>query len=93
LINDDANPVGAVHLGLVQIVRVPGRVEIREKHVLEGHLVSPAELRDRLAQGANFETWSARLVEALSDLLPHRRPSSDREPAAASAVAPEGASA
>jgi len=73
-INDDANPVGAVHVGLVQIVRVHGSVEIREKHLLEGRLVCPAELRERLAQGANFETWSARLVEALPALLPHLFP-------------------
>ncbi len=69
LINDDSNAVGAVHVGLVQIVRVRGRVEIREKDVLEGRFVRPSELTERLAQGANFETWSAKLVAALPALL------------------------
>jgi len=69
VINDDANPVGAVHVGLVQIVDVRGRVGIRETQVLEGRLVTPAELRERLRDGANFETWSARLVEALPRLF------------------------
>lgn len=69
LINDDANPVGAVHVGLVQVVRVEGTVEIREKDVLEGRLVRPSELTRELREGANFETWSARLVEVLPTLL------------------------
>jgi predicted NUDIX family phosphoesterase len=70
LMNDDANAVGAVHVGVVQRVRVRGRVEIREKDVLEGHLVSPRELLERRQAGANFETWSAKLVDRLSEWLP-----------------------
>ena len=70
LINDDANPVGAVHVGLAQLVLVAGTVEIRETQVLEGRLVGPAELGERLLQGANFETWSARLIERAAAWLP-----------------------
>jgi predicted NUDIX family phosphoesterase len=69
LINDDSNPVGAVHVGLVQLVRVQGTVEIRETQMLEGRLASAAELLQMLRDGANFETWSAQLVAALPTLL------------------------
>ncbi len=70
LLNDDANPVGAVHVGVVQCVRLRGRVEIREKEVLEGELVSPHELLERRRAGANFETWSAKLVDHLPQWFP-----------------------
>ena len=68
---DDSNPVGAVHVGLVQVVRVRGTVEIRETDHLEGELVTLDELRERLAAGANYETWSRLLVERIDELLPH----------------------
>lgn len=73
ILNDDANAVGAVHLGLVQLVRTAGNVKIREEDVLEGRFVPRRELASRLAEGANFETWSARLVERLDDLLSSSR--------------------
>ncbi|MBI5431649.1 MAG: hypothetical protein HZA52_02335 [Planctomycetes bacterium] len=63
LLNDDSNSVGAVHVGLVQVVHVQGAVEIREKHVLQGEFTSLAELSRLLRTGANYETWSAKLVE------------------------------
>lgn len=68
-LNDDSNPVGAVHLGLVQIAEVDGTVEIREKDVLEGTLVSPQVLARRLAAGEDFESWSSILIERLPALL------------------------
>jgi len=71
VLNDDSNPVGAVHVGLVQVVRVRGTVEIREKDHLEGELVTLDELRERLEGGANYETWSKLLVERIDELLPH----------------------
>ena len=38
LLNDDTDPVGAVHLGVVYRVEAAGRpVGIRETHKLEGH--------------------------------------------------------
>jgi predicted NUDIX family phosphoesterase len=69
-LNDDSNPVGAVHLGIVQVASIAGSVEIRETEVLGGELVSPAELRDRLSRGENFETWSAILIDRIDELLP-----------------------
>ncbi len=74
LLNDDSNPVGAVHLGLVQVVRVAGSVKIREEDVLEGRLVPAAELRELLRSGANLETWSSILIENLEKLLLSRDP-------------------
>jgi predicted NUDIX family phosphoesterase len=70
ILNDDSNPVGAVHVGLVQLVRVTGDVSIREQDTLEGQFVEPDELRSRLEQGENFETWSSILVEHMDALLP-----------------------
>ncbi|MEW6072538.1 MAG: hypothetical protein AB1726_08095 [Planctomycetota bacterium] len=74
LLNDDSNPVGSVHLGLVQMVTVRGFVDIREREVLEGRLVSPAELHDLHTGGANFETWSAILIENFAKLPSPRHP-------------------
>lgn len=56
LINDDSNPVGSVHLGVVFTVEADGRaVSVREHEKLIGRWVTVDELRsvwDRL------ETWS-----------------------------------
>jgi len=68
-LNDDSSPVGAVHVGMVQIADVQGTVQIREKEVLEGRLATPAELRRRVRDGENFETWSSLLVEHTPSLL------------------------
>jgi predicted NUDIX family phosphoesterase len=69
ILNDDSNPVGAVHVGFVLRIRVEGSVRVRERDQLEGRLATPAELRELLDGGANFETWSALLVRHM-DLLP-----------------------
>lgn len=69
LLNDDSNAVGAVHVGLVQVVHVNGSVEIREREQLEGRLVPCEELSSLLERGANFETWSRMLLPHLGELL------------------------
>jgi predicted NUDIX family phosphoesterase len=77
LINDDANPVGAVHVGLVQVLYVAQgdlqHIQVKEEEVLEGTLVPPAELKRLADEGANFETWSRMLVDCIDQLLslPH----------------------
>lgn len=68
LINDDANPVGAVHVGLVGVVRLDRAPTIAETDVLEGQVVSVDELRRMRSEGANFETWSALLIDQLHAL-------------------------
>jgi predicted NUDIX family phosphoesterase len=70
LINDDSNAVGAVHVGVVQVIDMLAPVDIRERDQLEGRLVSSDDLRALLAQGANIETWSQLLIAHLDELLP-----------------------
>jgi predicted NUDIX family phosphoesterase len=75
LINDDSNPVGAVHVGLVQVLFLhKGSARVREEDILEGRMVAPDELQSLLAEDANFETWSRMLVERLGELLPLPQP-------------------
>lgn len=69
LLNDDSNPVGAVHVGVVQVVLLGAPPEIREKELLEGRLVSVQELRGMLTEGVNFETWSKLLIPRMDELV------------------------
>ncbi|MAF66508.1 MAG: hypothetical protein CMJ84_12730 [Planctomycetes bacterium] len=69
ILNDDANAVGAVHVGLVQLVGAQGSVEIRETDQLEGRLVDVRELQRLAAEDANFETWSSLLVDRIDELI------------------------
>lgn len=69
ILNDDSNSVGAVHVGVVHVMRVEGTLEVREKEQLEGRLVTPSELRELAERGANIETWSKLLLPHLEELL------------------------
>ena len=63
LLNDDSNPVGAVHLGVVFTVGADGRpVEVREREKLRGRFVEIAEV---LAAWDRLETWSQLVAGAL----------------------------
>jgi predicted NUDIX family phosphoesterase len=63
LLNDDSNPVGSVHLGVVFEVEAAGRqVEVRERDKLTGRFASEAELR---AAWDRMETWSRLVAEHL----------------------------
>ncbi len=68
-LNDDSNPVGAVHVGIVQVAEVQGSVAIRERDVLEGRLVRPMDLEDLRLRGEDFETWSSILIEHLDEFV------------------------
>jgi len=69
LLNDDTNPVGAVHLGVVFEVEAAGRpVSVRETDKLSGRFATPAEL---LEAWDRLETWSQLTAEALG-LVPVR---------------------
>lgn len=63
LLNDDTNPVGAVHLGVVFAVDAKGRpLAVRERDKLSGAFVTADEVveaRDRL------ETWSQLVAETM----------------------------
>jgi len=69
LLNDDSNPVGAVHVGFVQLITVEGPVRVREVDQLEGSFATPSSLKRMLAEGANFETWSSLLIPDLDRLV------------------------
>jgi predicted NUDIX family phosphoesterase len=67
LLNDDSNPVGAVHLGVVFEVEAEGRaLAVREHHKLTGRWADPAVL---VAASERLETWS-RLTAETMGLLP-----------------------
>jgi predicted NUDIX family phosphoesterase len=66
-LNDDTNPVGSVHLGVVFEVEAGGRpVAVREHEKLTGRWADRAAL---VAAGERLETWS-RLAAEQMGLLP-----------------------
>jgi predicted NUDIX family phosphoesterase len=68
LLNDDTNPVGSVHLGVVFTVDAAGRgVDVREHDKLIGAFAGPAEIR---ASWDRLETWSRHAAEALEVVAP-----------------------
>ena len=63
LLNDDRNPVGAVHLGVVFAAEAAARpVRVRERDKLSGTMATVAELH---ARWDRLETWSQLVAEAL----------------------------
>ena len=63
LLNDDSNPVGSVHLGVVFTVQADGRpVDVREKEKLTGRFAESSEVR---AAWERMETWSRLVAEHL----------------------------
>jgi predicted NUDIX family phosphoesterase len=62
-INDDALPVGRVHLGVVHVLEVPtATVRPREEQLSEAGFV---DIRAAVAERERFETWSRFLLDAL----------------------------
>lgn len=62
-LNDDRNPVGSVHLGIVFEVQARGRsIDVREHAKLSGHLASLDEV---WAAWDRLETWSQLVAETL----------------------------
>ncbi len=56
LINDDATPVGQVHLGIVHLFTLDSaKVSPRESSILEAGFAPPSQL---LQESDQFETWS-----------------------------------
>ena len=67
LLNDDANEVGRVHLGVVHVFDLEtDRVTARELAITRLEFLTPDELR---ARRENLETWSQVCVDRLDELL------------------------
>lgn len=69
-INDESNPVGSVHFGVVYLVTVEmPAVEVREKDMMEGRFADIEEIR-RLnsTERATFETWSQLIIDGFPRL-------------------------
>ncbi len=63
LINDEENPVGQVHIGIVyQVTASDERVKVRETEILEGGFVPVTSLRPLLS---SMESWSRLVAESL----------------------------
>ena len=63
MLNDDTNPVGAVHLGVVFEVQADGRaVEVRERDKLTGGFVTAEAVQ---AAWDRLETWSQLVAGAI----------------------------
>jgi predicted NUDIX family phosphoesterase len=63
-LNDDSNPVGSVHLGVVFTVEADGHaVSVREHEKLTGRFATPDEV---LAAWDRLETWSQLTFAALN---------------------------
>jgi predicted NUDIX family phosphoesterase len=63
LLNDDSNPVGSVHLGVVFEVEAAGRrVDVREHEKLVGAFAGPEELA---ASWDRLETWSRLVADGM----------------------------
>ena len=67
MINDDSNPVGQVHLGVVHVMRLPEpRAAKRESNILNVEFLEPVKLR---SEKDDLETWSQICLENLERLI------------------------
>jgi predicted NUDIX family phosphoesterase len=67
LINDDANPVGRVHFGVIHVCRLAGEtVTNREKQITQSGFIPIEDLKG--PRRKELETWSALAVDLLSSL-------------------------
>ncbi|HVA63073.1 MAG TPA: hypothetical protein VNF74_05055, partial [Terriglobales bacterium] len=71
LINDDATPVGQVHIGLVHLFRLSApQVKARETKIAAGRFATPAALV--APDGPSFESWSQFCLQGWRQLAAHR---------------------
>jgi predicted NUDIX family phosphoesterase len=65
LLNDDSNPVGAVHLGVVFTTQAQGPMGVRETEKLSGRMASAADIAEAWPR---LETWSQLVAAQLLGL-------------------------
>ena len=70
VINDESNPVGSVHFGVVFLVRLAeGRVRVRETSMMTAEFRAAEEIRRMAAEKQEaFESWSSLTVKAFHHL-------------------------
>lgn len=70
IINDESNPVGSVHFGVVFLVRLEGgRVRVRETSMMSAEFMDLGDLQGFFTRDeAPFETWSALIIQSLDSL-------------------------
>jgi predicted NUDIX family phosphoesterase len=70
VINDESQPVGSVHFGLVYGIRPEGEVSVREAEQLEGQWTHASRLLEMLsADREAFESWSALILDRIREVL------------------------
>lgn len=70
VVNDESNPVGSVHFGLVHLLRISSpQVTVLESNELEGRFVPAKEIQQMVESKENFETWSALVSPHLTGIL------------------------
>ena len=70
VINDESQPVGSVHFGLVYGIRPEGEVAVRETDQLEGRWTPAPRLLEMLAEDRSaFESWSALILDRIGEIL------------------------
>jgi predicted NUDIX family phosphoesterase len=66
LLNDDSNPVGRVHFGIVHVCRLTGEnVRKREQQITQSGFFPIEELADRRRE--ELETWSSLCIDLLGE--------------------------
>lgn len=70
VINDESQPVGSVHFGLVYAIRPEGEVRVRETDQLEGNWIETGELSAMVrADRDAFESWSALILDRIGEIV------------------------
>jgi len=74
IINDESDPVGSVHFGIVHhVVLGQGRVAVRERDNMEGALVPIREIAQKaLDPNSNLESWSSLIIEGIDCFFEER---------------------
>lgn len=68
-VNDDTNPVGQVHLGIVHLIKLPLEMEMRPR---DPAVETPYWFKYNELKGQNLESWSAFCLPWLSVIINER---------------------
>jgi predicted NUDIX family phosphoesterase len=70
IINDESNPVGSVHFGIVYVVYLKTEnLQVRETSMMTAEFIEFRDLKQRiLEEDSNFETWSSLIIHSLDSI-------------------------